>query len=577
MNYEGEKFLLKLYRELYNEESVKHSGNKSDNKYELIKKYLERLQKTEKTFKRDKEGVLNYLKNRYYDKYVIKKEDIPDSYYESQEKIALENGYGHVTYTDEMKEKEAQVIIEEQKKSLDVWLDYLMKENTSYPMWTRYWAFQGMIKLGKYDKEKHRFTKRSKGTTTRFIDLNAEALALTIETVESYYKNKQKIEDEELKKLIESGNFGKIYAYNIWKITEEEKRNQKNKLYTDEGIWKTYKDGEAEKLVKDIEGKGTGWCIAGLGVAKSYLNNGNMQIYFTKDKDRKYTNPRVCIREEYGKIAEVRGIEKDQNLESEMNEITDKKLDECPDKEEYKKKARDMKELTKIYNKHKNKEELTREELRFLYEIESNIKGFGWEDDPRIEEIKRERDEKQDYAKIFNCKENEIGTKEEDLKKDLKIYIGNIDLSKYKEASKDIKIPKIIIGNLWAHNLTLAKSLENLQYVAKDLILPSLESAKGLENLQHIGGDVSLSSLTTAEGLENLQYIGCGAYFSNLTSAQALENLKYIGWTAYFKNLKEAKGLEIIQIDGELLCSNEIKVELEKLKSKHCKQRNCFY
>ena len=45
MNYEGEKFLLKLYRELYNKESVKHSGDISDNKYELINKYLKRLEK----------------------------------------------------------------------------------------------------------------------------------------------------------------------------------------------------------------------------------------------------------------------------------------------------------------------------------------------------------------------------------------------------------------------------------------------------------------------------------------------------------------------------------------------------
>ena len=45
MNYDGEKFLLKLYKELYNKQSVKHSSTKSDNKYEVVKKYIERLER----------------------------------------------------------------------------------------------------------------------------------------------------------------------------------------------------------------------------------------------------------------------------------------------------------------------------------------------------------------------------------------------------------------------------------------------------------------------------------------------------------------------------------------------------
>ena len=33
MNYDGEKFLLKLYQDMYKDESVRHSSTKSDNKY----------------------------------------------------------------------------------------------------------------------------------------------------------------------------------------------------------------------------------------------------------------------------------------------------------------------------------------------------------------------------------------------------------------------------------------------------------------------------------------------------------------------------------------------------------------
>ena len=45
MNYDGEKFLLKLYNDMYNDESVKHSSTKSDNKYEAVRKYIERLER----------------------------------------------------------------------------------------------------------------------------------------------------------------------------------------------------------------------------------------------------------------------------------------------------------------------------------------------------------------------------------------------------------------------------------------------------------------------------------------------------------------------------------------------------
>ena len=64
MNYEGEKFLLKLYRELYNKESVKHSGTISDNKYELLNKYLTRLERTEQLYNSERKELVKYIKNR---------------------------------------------------------------------------------------------------------------------------------------------------------------------------------------------------------------------------------------------------------------------------------------------------------------------------------------------------------------------------------------------------------------------------------------------------------------------------------------------------------------------------------
>ncbi len=528
MKYEGENFLLKLYRELYKEESVKHSGTKSDNKFKLIKKYLERLESTEKAFTREKEGAVNYLKNRYYDKYVIKEENIPESYYELQKKIALERGHGHVEYTDEMKKREVALLIDEQRKSLDVWLNYLMKENTSYPMWARYWAFQGMTKLGKYDKEKHRFTKRTKGTTMPFPELNAEALAHTIEAVTKYQEG-ENITDEKLESLVDSGSFGKIYAYNIWKLIEEEKKSNKDKISTEEGIWKVWKKGEEKELAKTLEGKGTGWCIAGERVSKDYLSRGNMHIYYTKDKDGNYTMPRVCIREEYGKIAEVRGVEKDQNLEGKMNEITDKKLDEFPDKDEYKKKVNNMKKLTEIYNKNKNNETLSKEELVFLYEIEEDIEGFGWQKDPRIEEILSERN----------------------TKKDSKIVFGG----------------PVIKGDLRIKNNH--KLLNYITEIKGNADFPELRDVQSFKNLTSVGGSVYCDSLIDAAGFGSLKSIGGDAYFPELRDVQGFKNLTSvggdvdIGGDAIFDNSEFVTRLGLDDKYYDKLMSDEFKKELD--------------
>ena len=242
----------------------------------------------EKAFDREKTGAADFLKNRFYDKYVIKEKDIPDSYYESLKRIDLELGKGYTEFTDFEKHEKAMNIIDSQKNRLDKWLNYLLKENTSYPMWARYWAFQGMVKLGQFNKDTGSFTRRSKGTVAPFPDLNAEALAKTIATVVDY-QNGEDVDDEKLKELIKSGNFGKIYGYNIWKLLEDEKKYLETKVDTTDGIWKESENGSHQQVVKDLEGKVTGWCIQEESVALGYLENGKLHVYYTKDKNGDYS------------------------------------------------------------------------------------------------------------------------------------------------------------------------------------------------------------------------------------------------------------------------------------------------
>ena len=49
-----------------------------------------------------------------------------------------------------------------------------------------------------------------------------------------------------------------------------------------------------------------------------------------------------------------------------------------------------MRRMTEIENKTKINQPLTREDLIFLYEIDQPIEGFGYDKDPRIEEIRKQ-------------------------------------------------------------------------------------------------------------------------------------------------------------------------------------------
>jgi hypothetical protein len=64
-----------------------------------------------------------------------------------------------------------------------------------------------------------------------------------------------------------------------------------------------------------------------------------------------------------------------------------------------------MASLADIHAKHNAGEALTPEELRFLYQLDSNITGFGHEDDPRVNELISSRDYKKDIEAMFGVTE----------------------------------------------------------------------------------------------------------------------------------------------------------------------------
>ena len=537
--------ISKLYKNLHMSESAMHGMRQSDKKRDKILNYFERLEKVHQRVSESKrEEDLKLLKNFYYNLYVIKPEDIPDSYFEHEKRIMRERGYGNIEITPERKQNLINQIIEDQKESLDKWIEYFLfdEESNSYEMWEKYWVFQGLQQLGKYNKETGKFSKRDKHTVYPFPPVEREVIFTTLKLMEDYIKDKKG--DNEIRSALGSGNFKTLYEYSIKMIMNKEEKQSNTTL----GKWIKYEQGsDYHKLRDSLQGYYTGWCTAaGENFAKEQLENGDFYVYYTLDKNGEAKVPRIAIRMNgHNEIGEIRGIADNQNMEPEMISILEKKLEEFPDRDKYRKKEYDMQFLTTIDNKVQKGYDLTKEELRFLYEIDSKIEGFGYEKDPRIKETINKRNIKNDLMYIFDCKEDEICVGG-DLPKDktIKVYWDSLDLSGLTSA-EDLKLPEHIGSFLYLSGLTNAKDLTLPKYIGGNLYLDSLTSAKSLKLPEYIRGNLNLRSLTSAKGLTLPEYIGGSLWLNSLTSAEDLTLPEYIGGYLDLRSLTSAKGLDL--------------------------------
>ncbi|HUD06024.1 MAG TPA: hypothetical protein VMR18_03895 [Candidatus Saccharimonadales bacterium] len=347
--------------------------------------------------------------DRQIDAHVIKAGDVPEGYFELQRRIAREQGHGDVTITRELREQMVEAVQADQRVGLGKWVEYLGGEDGGYPNWFKNYTFGSVTKLGSYDKEKGEFLKRSKGTTAPYPELNREALAYVYDVLNKSRVQGEKVNgganDEQLQKLLKSGNFGALYAHAVLEVTPSSPELRKEVR----GSWTKFNQTSdprtARRLAGSLQGHGTGWCTAGESTATTQLSAGDFYVYYTRDEDGKETIPRVAIRMQGEEVAEVRGINTAQELEPEMADITSERLQDLPGGEEYIRKAQDMKFLTAIDKKISTDPgvKLTGDELRFLYELDHDILGFGYERDPRIDEIraKREGRDKPELARIL--------------------------------------------------------------------------------------------------------------------------------------------------------------------------------
>ncbi len=537
--------ISKVYTNLHNSDRVLKASNISDKKRERLLKYFERLEELHNKVAKTKSVTgEKLLKNFYYDLYVIKPENIPDAYFQNQVRLARERGYGNIKLTEEDKRRMTEEVIDDQKKSLDKWIEYFLydEESKSYGMWEKYWVFQGLQNLGKYDKETGKFSKRDKTTVYPFPPVEREYIFTTLKLMEDFLKDKKG--EEDIKQALSTGNFKLLYEYVIKQSFLKGEHQSNNS----DGKWIKYEQGSDYNILRDsLQGYYTGWCTAaGENFAKDQLAGGDFYVYYSLDENGEAKVPRIAIRMDgKDKIGEIRGIADNQNMEPEMMPILEEKLKEFPDKDKYLKKEHDMKLLTLIDKKVNNNIELTLEELKFLYEIDDKISGFGCGNDPRIKEIKSKRNCKKDYAYLFNIKEEDIALSQEEWESNpekFKFLFGDLHLSRITNAD-GLTLPRYIYGDLILDNLISSDGLVFPQQVNGNLNLNNLTSTEGLVLPQYVGRNIGLNSLTNADELVLPQYVGCDIDLNSLTNADELVLPKSIGGSIYLNSLTNADEL----------------------------------
>ena len=425
----GSKVLSLVNFESKYKDIVESSFNKaSQNKEKLPGKNNERrnfayLSRLDRIIKKHGDKAEQKIWEASAKSVVMDFEDIPDSYWKQQEQILRDNGQGRELSRSE-KEILADDLIEKQRESITSWTNYLGDKNCPYPLWFKVYAFDGISKMSNaLNLDDANYDRRDHTTALSFPKLNAEILAKVYRQINNFYGVdkedwlKKNSDDEKLVSLVKSANFPKLYA--------KELLDTKVILKTPEraedvhGDWFEYKLGDEEEIADLAEG--TRWCVVDPNVAHNYLTYGQ---FINPGEDNNYddddwedddqteypeakfiifrledpnspgvyaSNGSASIRlDPDGMVAEVSGLGEGQAIEDALVPTVKKKTLSLPGGEKYLQKFDDKQTLIRLDKKMKKGQDLTKEELSFLYELDRPIATLDTYNrrDPRIPELK---------------------------------------------------------------------------------------------------------------------------------------------------------------------------------------------
>lgn len=345
-------------------------------------------------------------------KVIIKPEDITDRYWKQQEQILRNEGQGR-TLSNYEKDYLTNEIIAEQERTIAPWVNYLSDKDCPYPTWFKVYAFDGLSRMGLYNDNTKEFEKRDKHTVGGFPNLNPEVLAKVYSHINDFFSQDSSAwfekhpEDEKLSVLVKSGNFNELYSKELLDAKTIMKTPERTEDI--QGDWFEYKLGDEEQISRLAEG--TRWCIADPHTANNYLrsgtcrNNGAEEDYDDDNKARFFIfrlktdqskdgyadNGSASIRlGPDGNVAEVSGLNDGQAIEDALVPIVQEKVLSLPGGEKYNQSFKDKQELIRLDKKMQENQDLTEEELEFIYEINRNIVTLDTYNgsDPRLKELK---------------------------------------------------------------------------------------------------------------------------------------------------------------------------------------------
>ena len=416
----GSKVLSLVNFESKHKDIVESSFNKArNNKEKLPGKNNERrnfayLSRLDRMVEKHGDKVEQKLWAASAENVVMDYEDIPDSYWKQQEQILRDNGQGRELSRRE-KEILAEDLIDKQRQSITSWANYLSDKNCPYPLWFKVYAFDGISKMSNtLNLDEADYNRRDNTTALSFPKLNAEILAKVYRQINDFYgvdkENwlAQHSDDEKLVSLVKSANFPKLYA----KELVDTKVILKTPERTEDvhGDWFEYKLGDEEEIASLAEG--TRWCVVDPNVAHNYLvygeyghskstgadeeSNSKAKFIIFRLEDPNSpgvfaSNGSASVRlDPDGIVDEISGLNDGQAVEDALVPIVKEKALSLPGGEKYLQKFDDKQALIRLDKKMEKGEDLTKEELSFLYELDrpiATLDTYNYED-PRIPELK---------------------------------------------------------------------------------------------------------------------------------------------------------------------------------------------
>ena len=326
---------------------------------------------------------------------IIEKENINNKSWLQLKKAFDDNRKGQglppIEYTESEMNKDYERLRQDQVDSINSWTEYLGNKEVSFPTWFKIYAFNSVIKMGRYNQLDGKYENRDKSTIAPYPKVSPAALALTLDAVNDFFgQDKEKwftehTDDDQLNAIVKSGNFGKIYTHffkETYKPIPTPERTEDIK-----GEWFDFYPGQETELAEAAQG--TPWCIASEHQGAYYLKT-NLNIANNKARFRLFKlenessvdgmSKTACASIRFnteGKVDEISGLKNGdrQTIEDSLIPIVEQEVLKYPlnPEKHFKEKFRDKKELIRLQDKAKKGEELTLDEYAFLYEKNREI------------------------------------------------------------------------------------------------------------------------------------------------------------------------------------------------------------